>query len=244
MKTYVISDVHGNKDRFRSVLGKIDLLPEDRLIIPGDMIDRHPHGIELLQQVAGMDNVTMLLGNHEYMMLNAVTPDTEKLPWKRPPSDLAYYKWFCNGGKCTLDAYRQLSATEQRALRDYLAALPLNLDLSVNGIGYKLVHAAPVELYQGRYGRRRSEYPDSTAFAVWHRFDDFRYIPEDYIMIFGHTPTLFYQSDKPLSIWHGDGVIGIDCGSGFPAEPTADSPYQGRLACLRLDDMAEFYSDM
>ena len=40
--------------------------------------------------------------------------------------------------------------------------------------------------------------------------------------------------DQPLSIWHGDGLIDIDCGCGNASE-------HRRLSCLRLDDMAEFY---
>ena len=54
-------------------------------------------------------------------------------------------------------------------------------------------------------------------------------------MIFGHTPTCHYQSNTPMRIYHGNGRIGVDCGCAYP---------EGRLACLRLDDMKEFYSDL
>ena len=37
-------------------------------------------------------------------------------------------------------------------------------------------------------------------------------------------------------------MIGIDCGSSYPAYGNAENGYSGRLACLRLDDMKEFYS--
>lgn len=57
--------------------------------------------------------------------------------------------------------------------------------------------------------------------------------PEDRTVIFGHTPTRYYQRRTPMSIWKGERLIGIDCGAGWP---------QGRLACLRLEDMAGFYS--
>ena len=67
--------------------------------------------------------------------------------------------------------------------------------------------------------------------------------PDEYTMIFGHTPTVYYQSDDPLRIWYGKNRIGIDCGSGFPDKPHINFPIQGRLACLRLDDMKEFYSE-
>ena len=41
-----------------------------------------------------------------------------------------------------------------------------------------------------------------------------------------------------MEIWHGDGLIGIDCGSAYP-----ENNRKGRLVCLRLDDMKEFYSE-
>ena len=56
---------------------------------------------------------------------------------------------------------------------------------------------------------------------------------EEMTVIFGHTPTIFYQPDEPPKIWHGQNLIGIDCGAAY---------IDGRLACLRLDDMKEYYS--
>lgn len=54
------------------------------------------------------------------------------------------------------------------------------------------------------------------------------------VLIFGHTPTCYFHDKMPWCIWKGDNAIGIDCGSGYE---------YGRLSCLRLDDMKEFYSD-
>ena len=48
---YVMSDIHGNKRRFESILEQISLREEDTLYILGDVIDRHPDGIELLQRI-------------------------------------------------------------------------------------------------------------------------------------------------------------------------------------------------
>lgn len=151
--------------------------------------------------------------------------------------------WFRNGGASTWKAYEQLTPREQQDLREYLKSLPLNLDLSLHGVSYKLVHAAPVDLFAWHRHRYGSRYIDETDFAVWHRFEDFWYLPEEYITVFGHTPTFYYQEKNPLSVWHGENAIGIDCGSGFPDAPTGNNPFQGRLCCLRLDDMKEFYSE-
>lgn len=240
---YVMGDVHGNRDRFRSVMSRLPLGPGDRLWQLGDMIDRHPYGIELLREIMGREDVTMLLGNHEYMMLNAVTPEGERLPWRRPAVDDAFYSWFRNGGRPTYQAYQKLSEAERRELREFLVSRPLERELVAGGIRYRLVHAAPPELYQGRYGMGGREYPDAVAFAVWYRFESFFYVPDRCVMVFGHTPTSFYQPDPTLSVWNGDGVIGVDCGSGFPKGPTEANPYQGRLACLRLDDRKVWYSE-
>lgn len=71
--TYVLSDIHGRKDRFDNILKQIDLQPDDTLYILGDVIDRNPDGVAILRQIMAMPNVKMLLGNHEYMMLQAIS---------------------------------------------------------------------------------------------------------------------------------------------------------------------------
>ncbi len=76
--TYVMSDIHGNSARFYSVMEQIHLQPEDTLYVLGDVIDRYPDGIRILRLLMRMPNARLLLGNHEYMMLNALDrPDGE-----------------------------------------------------------------------------------------------------------------------------------------------------------------------
>ena len=65
---YVMSDIHGQKRRFDSVMRQIGLRAEDTLYVLGDVIDRNPDGIKLLRQIMAMPNVKMLLGNHELMI--------------------------------------------------------------------------------------------------------------------------------------------------------------------------------
>lgn len=45
---YVMSDIHGQKRRFDSVMKQINLQPDDTLYILGDVIDRNPDGIARL----------------------------------------------------------------------------------------------------------------------------------------------------------------------------------------------------
>ena len=121
---YVMSDIHGNKRRFKSVLKQIDLQPEDTLYILGDVIDRHPHGIEILQYIMAQPNMKMLIGNHEYMMLNVLDPKPGFFPFEDPRG-----LWYENWGEGTEKAFEKLSIDEKRELIAYLNALPYNIDL-------------------------------------------------------------------------------------------------------------------
>lgn len=224
---YVMSDIHGNERRFHSVMEQIALGPEDTLYVLGDVIDRHPGGIRILRQLMKMPNVRMLLGNHEYMMLRALGYPRDS----NTDDGRAIAHWYRNGGKVTHDHLKRIRKSLRMEIVDYLLALPLNMDLSVNGQLYRLVHAAPTELYTPE-----PLYPTPVHFAVWKRLEADAALPGDYTMIFGHSTTKHFQEKSPMEVWYGPGRIGIDCGSGYPEGS------EGRLACLRLDDGAVFYS--
>ena len=68
---YVLSDIHGNKENFDSILEKINLRMEDSLY---DVIDRYPYGIQLLQQIMGslISDVLLPLINDDVFWLHKV----------------------------------------------------------------------------------------------------------------------------------------------------------------------------
>ena len=174
-------------------------------------------------RVDGKPNVTALLGNHEWMMLNAL--------WgKRLLADTRL--WYRNGGVLTYGAYIQLPQKQQDEIQRYIRQRPLSAEVTVNGVDYLLVYSAPPELID----TIPSKYTANPAFALWTRVMPDDQMPDGKMVIFGHTPTAYYQDDIPLRIWYGEDKIGIDCGSGNE-HPVC------RLACLRLDDMTEYYSD-
>ena len=236
---YVMSDIHGNKESFNSLLQQINLQKDDELYILGDVIDRHPYGIELLLKIMEMPNVTMLLGNHEYMMLNVLN-----YPYKKDGSkNQATYNelvdlWHYNGGDVTHKAYNMLSEKQKEEIKDFLNNRPLNIDLYVHEKHFKLLHAMPEEVYN----ELKELIPSSvTTFCVWERKLQPTLSVLPYISVIGHTPTMYFQNNNPLKIYYNGNMIGIDCGSGFP-KPCRNEDLIGRLACLRLDDMKEFYS--
>ena len=231
--TYVMSDIHGNLTRFEDVLRKINLQPDDTLYILGDVIDRYPNGIKILRQVMKMPNVRMLIGNHEYMMLNAIGHCKDAAEEKENTNWRQRRLWYRNGGQVTHEQLKHMRKDFRSDMFDFICQLPTNLETEVNGIKYKLVHASPEENYMLSYWHSE-DYKNSREFAIWDRWDETKQVPEGYVLIFGHTPTCYFHNKEPWSIWKGENAIGIDCGGGYD---------YGRLACLRLDDMEEFYSN-
>ena len=231
--TYVLSDIHGNLRRFESIMAQINLQPDDTLYVLGDVIDRYPDGIKILRRIMQMPNAKMLIGNHEYMMLKAIghckdaAEEKENTNWRQRKI------WYRNGGMVTHEQLKHYRKDTRSEIFDFIWKLPTNLEVEVNGIKYKLVHASPEENYMANYWHSE-DYKDSREFAVWERWNENCPVPEGYVLIFGHTPTCYFHNRKPWSIWKSEKAIGIDCGSGFE---------YGRLSCFRLDDMQEFYSE-
>ena len=244
--TYVLSDIHGNMRRFHSILRQIDLKSEDTLYILGDVIDRHPHGIKILREIMAMPNAKMLLGNHEYMMLRAIGEpyDGPEDIQDREPDELLRL-WYRNGGDATHHFWKHTRLVVRAEILDYLKSLPLNIDVVVGGTPYKLVHAAALDRYE-EYVPEGHDKETQTHFAVWNRDASLDYARLDrYTLVFGHTPTCYITMDNPMCIWREGKRIGVDCGAGWPDEQKISwmMPTNGRLACLRLEDMKEFYSE-
>lgn len=227
---YVLSDIHGNKKAFTAILEKIQFTDSDELYVLGDVVDRNPFGMELLVDIMRRPNMHMLLGNHEYMMMQALGLDPHG-----PKQKEAMRLWFHNGGKVTLDAFTTLNNTTQQEVISYLKSLPMEFTLTVNNRDFVLVHATSKKMTQ--FHELRDD--ELKKFLVWDR-ESVRWIPamgvhENEIVIFGHTPTCNLQNKRPLEIFVEDNIIGIDCGAAYPEI--------GRLACVRLDDLRVFYSD-
>ena len=234
--TYVMSDIHGSSTRFESIMKQIKLKPEDTLYVLGDVIDRRKDGIRILRKIMSMDNVKMLLGNHEYMMLNALDRTGDEIYSYHHDLSL----WYRNGGQVTHEYLKHIRKSIRKEVFEFLHSLPINIPIEVNNQKYLLVHAAPESMYPGF----AFKYDSPTQFAVWSRARPYLLEQEDTIIVFGHTPTTEYQNNNPLEIWVTKRLIGIDCGCAYPPpEAQGSRPAYGRLACLRLDDMKVFYSE-
>ena len=117
---------------------------------------------------------------------------------------------------------------ERLEIVTFLKNLPLHYEITINDKAYWLTHC----LIKNSLG-----FTDSII--KFNRIENDLEINDDYTVIFGHTPTKYYQNNNPLEVFYGQNRIGIDCGSSYPN----DSEFKGRLCCIRLDDMKVFYSN-
>lgn len=70
MATYVISDIHGEYERFMELLEEIELKDTDTLYVLGDVLDRGEHPIKVILKLMEMPNAFCIVGNHEVMALD------------------------------------------------------------------------------------------------------------------------------------------------------------------------------
>ena len=225
---YVISDLHGRYDLFLRMLEKIRFSASDTLYLLGDAADRGPDGIPLLLDVMERKNVVMLLGNHEDMFRRVIQYHESKLSLlTQLEAQRAFHNWTVqNGGAVTWRAYLKLPAEKQSAIRDFLLALRLYLDLSVNGRRFLLAHAGV-----GDYQSEKRPEDCSLRELIWTRMDYARIYYPDRYLVTGHTPTVLIDPTCRGKIYRKNNHVAVDCGAVF----------FGTLGCFCLDTMEEIY---
>lgn len=96
MNTWAIGDIHGQVGHLEALLEQIPMQDGDRIVFLGDLIDRGPDTpgvLRLIRQLQESQEVILLRGNHEVMMLEA-RKDRASIPF-----------WLEAGGDATIDAY-------------------------------------------------------------------------------------------------------------------------------------------
>ena len=175
-------------------------------------------------------NVFPLLGNHEFTaavclpwLMKEVTE--QSLDALDDTQIAALGEWIANGGGVTIQSLEELNREEREDILEYFQEMELFVEVKAGGRSFVLLHSgldhfspdkklSEYQLEDFLFGRPE---PD----AVYYR---------DKTLVFGHTPTrILGGRDRILrrETW-----IDIDCGCVFEG---------GRLGCLCLDTMEEFY---
>ena len=230
---YTISDIHGRYDKYRKLLKKIHLGPDDTLYVLGDVIDRGADGFKILLDMARRPNVVNLMGNHEAMALNAL-PRILNAIQENGEAALtdedaeAVELWFYNGGELSLADFLWLNDEQEQTVWEYMRNMPLYKEVEVGGRQFVLVHGG---LSAFSPSRPLADYEPNEI--LWCRPDEDTTYYSDKYVVFGHTPVQLMGARATAKIYRKDNLIDIDCGCVFP---------DGRLGCLCLDTMEEIYA--
>lgn len=214
MSIYVTSDIHGMYGKFIKMLETINIGEDDTLYVLGDMVDRGPHPVRVIQKIMSMKNVKTILGNHDSGALGTLR--------------FLAANESIEGCSVTEREFQTLSHQEKTAVIDFLSGLPLYYDITVNDKRYILVHGG-----LGNFAPCKAMDEYSVDELVWTRPDYSRPYYDDVTVVCGHTPTqLIEENDRPGYIMRKNNYIAVDCGACFKG---------GRLAAICLDTGEEFY---
>lgn len=225
---YVMSDLHGRYDLFLQMLKQISFSDNDTLYLLGDLIDRGPDGIKLLQDVMNRPNVIPFLGNHEDMFYQVIRK-IGKYCTEDEHSELmeTMFIWTqCNGGNVTWKDYCAQPAEQRAAILSYLEDFTVYDEVRVGENTFLLAHAGV-----GAWEPEKDLNGCTLHDFLWEETDYDRIYYKGKYLITGHTPTGLIDPACSGRIIRKNNHIAIDCGAFFT----------GTLGCLCLDTMEEFY---
>lgn len=230
--TYVVSDLHGYPlERVQHKLLDIGFSDADKLYVLGDCIDRGTDGLKIIKWIMSKTNICLLMGNHESMLIkNRDLFEGDRIP---SASELTgtkrnnYSVWVSNGGYATMDAMQQFTHSQTKYILDYIEKSPLYKEVEVGDKKYILCHSGLGEFDVSKELSEYSEYD-----LLWNRpLFGTRYYEDGRVVVFGHTPTVYFGAEHKGKPIFTDTWIDIDVGAGLGLQPLI----------LRLDDMKKFY---
>lgn len=261
---YCVSNIHGRIDLFSRLLEEVRFSDDDFIYILGDCIDKGG-GLAALERIMDMQansKAKLILGNHEHNFLKNISSIDFSIVNKIEYADFIsrsnitrnnyfeqnshmerihyLYQKFFN----SVTAANELTVYEsyhscmdfwsydierQNKIKEFLTATPTYEDIRTdNGKCFRLLHAG-------------CDKDGKVDLSISNEFFTKESPIKDKTIVFGHSNTKLIRMlmdgvyTKP-TIWYdkqnGNDKIGIDCDCAH---------FGGRLACLRLDDMQEFY---
>ncbi len=226
MRRLAISDIHGCHQTFLALLDQLQLTKEDELYILGDMIDRGPNSLLVMDHIMHMQEegykVTALMGNHEWMFLQAIE-ETIPYCWDYR----RYQQWVKNGGITTM-----LNLGFQRS--DDLKKLDKKYDAFIRSL-VNYVELDKVILVHAGFNFKAEDIFKDTQNMHWIRNFHESIDPaktNNRIIIHGHSTRNYETLAQDIAEMKHP-AINIDCGCVYRSRPG-----NGYLCALDLDTLS------
>ncbi len=127
MSTYVIGDIHGCFDQFTELLKKINYKKdEDKLILLGDLVNRGPDSLSVINHCMADSSIITVLGNHDLYLLYLLSID-----------------------KATGSLKEVVEANRNKQIFKWLLKMPLMLEIvdEFTGNSFLIAHAGIPEIW-------------------------------------------------------------------------------------------------
>ncbi len=228
---YVMSDIYGDSERFHEMLEIIDLQEDDNLYILGNFVGEEG-SVDLLLELADSINIFPILGECDKAALDVLTLMMENLNSGNvdKPSDeikAAAAKLVQLCGRSVMSEFLALDADAKADLVDFMAELPY---FEICGVDEKTFILVPRGL--GNFEKKGKKLKKYTfeELALTEVDYDKKYLDDDNAYIVsGSVPVQELSGEDKVYKSNNNICINGDLKNG------------GRLICLCLETMKEFY---
>ena len=235
---YLISDIHGHYNKFRTMLRKINFdRKNDHMIVMGDVLDRGPNSYKLIEYIKNyMEDGSMeiLLGNHELFAARYIEGKLEK----------ELYGDY--GGKEMITIIEEMKDSEKEEFRRFIRALPYykliksdffgDTVVTHTGINANFLLAnedGSINVVKSIESGIKNDEMNSLCGKDLHYMGIGELKKLDKFLIVGHVPTSSLNEDGSNMFYRRKYFMTIDSGIGYSSD--------GMLGCYCVDTDDEFY---
>jgi serine/threonine protein phosphatase 1 len=219
-RTLVIGDIHGGLKAIHQLFEKANVTHEDKLIFLGDYVDGWSESagvIDYMIQLEETNKCIFIKGNHDVWCEG----------WLR--NGEADKTWLLHGGVPTVNSYAVANTAKKMEHLIFLERMPYYFIDEVNRLfihaGFTSMHGPQKEFHNSNFSWDRTLWEMAITMDKRIKKDSvlfpkrLKLFNEIYI---GHTPTLYYNVDKPMQ---GCNVWNLDTGAAF----------YGKLSMMDID---------
>lgn len=237
-RTLIVSDIHGAHRALLQVLERAEFRKHsDHLIVNGDVVDGWKETTECVRYLNTVDNLTLLLGNHDDWCRRYLADRVGDAPVGLDYNE--YHLWYFQGGMATIGS--MLKHDSEAEVYEFLQGAEYYYEqddrLFVHAGIIPGMRACNVDEYTLIWDRYLAQNSRTYTRARQARGEDLLEAPycSEYKEVFiGHTPTFYMEKGlDPVVPLNYSNVWMIDTGAS----------YHGRLTVMDVDTKEFWQSD-